>query len=249
MADSDSLAAPAHGVPAVAVPEAVDTDLLIVGAGPAGLYGPTEIFRSSQVTQLIGDNTLDAVEITHLKTRQARTVKAQAVIAALGFIADLGPLTEWGLQLRDRYLVVDTAMATNVPRAGGPWRAAGQSGWLIEVRADRHRHRPGARPPRQRLYGAASRRGACNAEAERDRKRRRRRPGVMCVEKVMAMEVVVDLDVCEANAVCVGIASDVFDVDDEDVLHIKQPNPPAEIAQRVQMAVRSCPKAALSIKE
>ena len=63
------------------------------------------------------------------------------------------------------------------------------------------------------------------------------------------MEVVVDLDVCEANAVCVGIASDVFELNDEDFLDIKQPQFPPEIAARVRMAVQCCPKAALSVKE
>jgi thioredoxin reductase (NADPH) len=38
------------------------------------------------------------------------------VVAALGFTANLGPLREWGLELRDnRHIVVDTAMRTNVP--------------------------------------------------------------------------------------------------------------------------------------
>jgi thioredoxin reductase len=43
-------------------------------------------------------------------------VKAQKVVAALGFRADLGPLTGWGLRMRDRYVEVDTTMATNLPR-------------------------------------------------------------------------------------------------------------------------------------
>ena len=63
------------------------------------------------------------------------------------------------------------------------------------------------------------------------------------------MEVVVDLEVCEGNAVCVGIDPDVFELDDDDVLHIRQPDWSGEVAERMQMAVRSCPKAALSIKE
>ncbi|GIH24797.1 ferredoxin [Acrocarpospora phusangensis] len=63
------------------------------------------------------------------------------------------------------------------------------------------------------------------------------------------MKVIADYDVCEANAVCAGLAPEVFDVDDDDNLHILLPNPPAEVLDRVRHAVRSCPKAALSLEE
>jgi ferredoxin len=62
------------------------------------------------------------------------------------------------------------------------------------------------------------------------------------------MEVRVDPLACEANGVCVGLVPDVFDLDDDDVLHVA-PDPPAELRDRVRHAVRSCPKAALSLDE
>ena len=44
------------------------------------------------------------------------TLPAQRVVAALGFLADLGPIRGWGLELHDnRHLVVDTTMATSRP--------------------------------------------------------------------------------------------------------------------------------------
>ena len=63
------------------------------------------------------------------------------------------------------------------------------------------------------------------------------------------MELRVDPLVCEANAVCVGLAPEVFDLDDDDNLTVLQPNPPAELLDRVRHAVRSCPKAALTLDE
>ena len=69
------------------------------------------------------------------------------------------------------------------------------------------------------------------------------------IEGDSVMEVRVDPLVCEANGVCVGLVPDVFDLDDDDVLHITRPNPPAELADRVRHAVRSCPKAALTLDE
>lgn len=59
---------------------------------------------------------------------------------------------------------------------------------------------------------------------------------------------VVDHDECEANGVCVGIASDMFELDDDEVLHILVDEPDGELATRAREAVDSCPKRALFIK-
>ncbi len=46
------------------------------------------------------------------------------------------------------------------------------------------------------------------------------------------MRVVVDRDLCEANGVCAGLAPEVFDLDDEDYLHIVAPEVPARPGRR-----------------
>jgi ferredoxin len=61
------------------------------------------------------------------------------------------------------------------------------------------------------------------------------------------MRVEVDRDACEANAVCAGLVPEVFDVDDDDVLHIQVAEVPPRLAEGVRHAVASCPKAALRI--
>ncbi|MBP2703372.1 ferredoxin [Microbispora sp. RL4-1S] len=63
------------------------------------------------------------------------------------------------------------------------------------------------------------------------------------------MKIKVDYDVCEANAVCMGLAPEVFEVDDNDQLNVLMPEPPAELLDRVRHAVRSCPKAALALED
>lgn len=63
------------------------------------------------------------------------------------------------------------------------------------------------------------------------------------------MRVEVDRDACEANAVCAGLVPDVFEVDEEDQLHILVGDVPENLADQVRHAVRSCPKAALRIEE
>ena len=63
------------------------------------------------------------------------------------------------------------------------------------------------------------------------------------------MRVDVDKLVCEANQVCERIAPEVFRLDDDDELEILQPNPPAELHDKVRDAVDRCPKLALSLTE
>jgi ferredoxin len=63
------------------------------------------------------------------------------------------------------------------------------------------------------------------------------------------VRVEVDRDACEANAVCAGLVPEVFEVDDEDELHIKVAEVPPGLAESVRHAVLSCPKAALRLEE
>ena len=64
-----------------------------------------------------------------------------------------------------------------------------------------------------------------------------------------AMKVTVDFDLCESNAVCMGIAPEVFEVRDDDFLYILDENPPDALKPKVEQAVRQCPKQAITIVE
>jgi thioredoxin reductase (NADPH) len=74
-----------------------------------------EIITKAQVTGLFGDPTVSEVEITVDGLEPVRR-PAQAVVAALGFVADLGPLQQWGIEVVKRHIVVDSTMRTNLPR-------------------------------------------------------------------------------------------------------------------------------------
>ena len=77
-----------------------------------------EILTKAQVTALHGgangSSVLDSVEIDVDGEPVSRS--CQALVAALGFIADLGPLQEWGIEVEKRHVVVDSAMRTNLER-------------------------------------------------------------------------------------------------------------------------------------
>ncbi|MFV0493688.1 ferredoxin [Mycobacterium sp.] len=59
------------------------------------------------------------------------------------------------------------------------------------------------------------------------------------------MRVTVDPDRCEGNAVCVGIAPDIFDLDDDEYAVVKIDPIPADGEELAEQAIAECPRAAL----
>ena len=54
---------------------------------------------------------------------------------------------------------------------------------------------------------------------------------------------------CTSNAVCMGIAPEIFEVRDDGFLYILNDNPGPELEGKVREAVASCPNGAISIEE
>ena len=75
-----------------------------------------EIVTNAQVTALRGDGAPRGGRDQRRRRRSRGRGPAQALVAALGFIADLGAIQQWGLVTSKRHVVVDSAMRTNLPR-------------------------------------------------------------------------------------------------------------------------------------
>ena len=61
-----------------------------------------------------GQDRVEEVEIS--VDGESRILPAQTLIAALGFVANLGPLKEWGMTVvAHRHIPVDTTMLTDLP--------------------------------------------------------------------------------------------------------------------------------------
>jgi len=63
------------------------------------------------------------------------------------------------------------------------------------------------------------------------------------------MKIVVDYDLCEANAVCMDVCPECFRVEDDDTLTILVERPPEKLRQKVEEGVRLCPRQAISLVE
>ncbi|MFA4929692.1 MAG: NAD(P)/FAD-dependent oxidoreductase [Patulibacter sp.] len=72
------------------------------------------IVTRAEIAAINGDATVESVDVT--VDGETTTYPAQAVVAALGFVADLGPLQQWGLDVHKRHVVVDPSMRTNLSR-------------------------------------------------------------------------------------------------------------------------------------
>jgi ferredoxin/flavodoxin---NADP+ reductase len=80
----------------------------------AGLGIP--VITSAELTAASGDGWIEAVDVYRKRSKETTRLKAQAVVAALGFTADISALESWGLDTGQRRIVVDTTMATSLDR-------------------------------------------------------------------------------------------------------------------------------------
>ncbi|KDO07987.1 NAD(P)/FAD-dependent oxidoreductase [Amycolatopsis mediterranei] len=73
----------------------------------------TRIITDAEVTRFVEapDGSLEAVDVS-IKGAGDERLPANAVVAALGFTADLGPIESWGLEIHHRAIAVDSTMAT-----------------------------------------------------------------------------------------------------------------------------------------
>jgi thioredoxin reductase (NADPH) len=79
------------------------------------LASSVDVITDAEVTAVTGLDRVHEVEISQ-KGQAPVTRPAQAVIAALGFTANLGPIRDWGIAIAaNRYIEVGTTMATSLP--------------------------------------------------------------------------------------------------------------------------------------
>lgn len=63
------------------------------------------------------------------------------------------------------------------------------------------------------------------------------------------LQVVVDYDLCEANALCMEACPEVFEVDGEDNLQVLVEQPDASLRDKLLAAERACPRQAIRVVE
>ncbi len=67
----------------------------------------------AEIISLNGNGSVDSAIVNVKASTEPVTVPCTLVVAALGFTMQLGPLANWGLELENRSILVDTTMRTN----------------------------------------------------------------------------------------------------------------------------------------
>ncbi len=76
---------------------------------------PSEVLLFHELKALHGDARVEAATVFHNKTGAELHLDVDAVVLGLGFLANLGPIRDWGLDIVKNSIVVDATMRTNLP--------------------------------------------------------------------------------------------------------------------------------------
>ncbi len=77
--------------------------------------GEVEFRPFHEVREIHGTERVEGCTIFHNRTEEEGRLEVDAVLTFLGFKPDLGPIREWGLEIRKNRLVVNHLMETNTP--------------------------------------------------------------------------------------------------------------------------------------
>ncbi len=67
-----------------------------------------------EVKRIVGEDWVSEVTIVQTRTGEEETLPVDAIIFNIGFLTNLGPISEWGLKLDKNAIVVDSRMHTNI---------------------------------------------------------------------------------------------------------------------------------------
>jgi thioredoxin reductase (NADPH) len=76
---------------------------------------PVNMKTPYELRSIRGDGKVEEAIIYHNLTRAEERLEVDAIIAAVGFVADIGPLATWGLELDGHSIVVNSRMETSEP--------------------------------------------------------------------------------------------------------------------------------------
>jgi thioredoxin reductase len=79
------------------------------------LESSCNVLRFHELQALHGDDRVEAATVFDNRTGEETTLKVDAVVLGLGFLANLGPIKTWGLEIVRNSILVDHTFQTNLP--------------------------------------------------------------------------------------------------------------------------------------
>lgn len=74
-----------------------------------------KVVTPTEISALHGDSKMEKITIKDVKSGEEQEIDCDVVIVSFGFISSLGPISEWGLELQNGSIVVDSRMETSIP--------------------------------------------------------------------------------------------------------------------------------------
>lgn len=68
-----------------------------------------------ELHDVFGADRLEKAAIIQNKTKEVTEIEIDDIVSGMGFSASLGPLNEWGLEIENNQIVVNSKMETNIP--------------------------------------------------------------------------------------------------------------------------------------
>lgn len=72
-----------------------------------------------EVSEIHGGDHVEGVTLVHSKTKESERLEVDDILALIGFVPNIGPIAEWGLELEGNTIRVDSRMRTNLPGVYG----------------------------------------------------------------------------------------------------------------------------------
>ncbi len=74
-----------------------------------------KVVTPTEITKLHGSNRIEKVTLADCKSGEETIIDVDAVIVNFGFVSSLGPIAEWGIQIDNGSIIVDSRMETSIP--------------------------------------------------------------------------------------------------------------------------------------
>ncbi len=68
-----------------------------------------------ELKALHGEERIETATVFDNRSGEERTLEVDAIVLGLGFLANLGPIKEWGLEIVKNSILVDSTFQTNLP--------------------------------------------------------------------------------------------------------------------------------------
>ena len=79
------------------------------------MNSPVDVKLWNEVDSVGGSSSIESVVIRNNRTNETETLHVDHLLLNLGFVASLGPLRDWGLEIEKGDIKVTTKMETNIP--------------------------------------------------------------------------------------------------------------------------------------